>query len=127
MTVVNATGQTGGKIGDFDILVDDDGKAYQVRTGNIIRQLSDDYLNVQGNQSGFTPPKSLKCGCEGPTFFKHEGTYYITLGSGCCACKGGSSIHVFSAPKPLGPYTYIGDIGTIAGLHQCFTGRFLAD
>eukprot|EP01043_Picozoa_sp_COSAG02_P045718 COSAG02_NODE_4211_length_5625_cov_8.798950_2_plen_298_part_00 len=114
-TVVNATGQTGGKIGDFDILVDDDGKAYQVRTGNIIQQLSDDFLNVQGNQSGFTPPRSLKCGCEGPTFFKHAATYYITLGSGCCACKGGSSIHVFSAPTPLGPYTYRSDIGTIPG------------
>ena len=47
-TVVNATGQTGGKIGDFDLLVDDDGKAYQVRTGNIIEQLTDDYLNGSG-------------------------------------------------------------------------------
>ena len=45
--VVNATGQSGGKIGDFDILVDDDGAAYQVRTGNIIQPLSDDYLGVQ--------------------------------------------------------------------------------
>eukprot|EP01050_Picozoa_sp_SAG11_P030602 SAG11_NODE_9128_length_940_cov_0.956005_2_plen_117_part_00 len=62
---------------------------HQVRTGNIIQQLADDYLNVQGNATSFTPPASLKCGCEGPTFFKHAKTYFITLGSGCCACKGG--------------------------------------
>jgi beta-xylosidase len=115
-TVVNATGQTGGKIGDFDLLVDDDGKAFQVRTGNIITQLSDDYLGVQGNATSFEPPKSLHCGCEGPTFFKHGGTYYITLGTGCCACKGGSSIFVFSASAPLGPYTYQSDIATIPGI-----------
>jgi hypothetical protein len=114
-TVVNATGQTGGKIGDFDILVDDNGAAYQVRTGNIIQQLTPDYLGVQGNASSFSPPKALKCGCEGPVFFKHQNVYYITLGSGCCACKGGSTIFVFSSSSPMGPYTYQSDIGTVPG------------
>ena len=48
-------------------------------------------------------------------FFKRSGRYYILTGSGCCACKGGSSIDVFVASAPLGPYQYLGDVGSVPG------------
>ena len=44
--------------------------------------------------------------------FKQNGTYYITAGTGCCACIGGSSIYVLTAPSPAGPWTYRGDVGS---------------
>ena len=36
-------------------------------------------------------------------------------GSGCCACLGGSTVYVLSAPSPAGPYTFQGDIGSVPG------------
>ena len=34
----------------------------------------------------------------GDVCFKRDGVYYILPGTGCCACVGGSSIEVFTAP-----------------------------
>ena len=48
----------------------------------------------------------------GPVFFKRGSTYYILPGTGCCACKGGSSIFVFTSEHPLGPYRFRGDVGS---------------
>ena len=45
-------------------------------------------------------------------FFKRAGRYYVITGSSCCACKGGSSMDVFVASAPMGPYTYLGDVGS---------------
>ena len=44
-------------------------------------------------------------------FFQRGQLFYILGGTTCCACKGGSSIYVFMAPHPLGPWRYAGDIG----------------
>jgi len=44
--------------------------------------------------------------------FKRNSTYYLLAGLGCCACKGGSNIVVYSAPSPLGPFTLQGDVGS---------------
>lgn len=44
---------------------------------------------------------------------KHPaGTYYVLAGTGCCACIGGSTIYVQSAPSLAGPWTYQGDVGS---------------
>ena len=48
---------------------------------------------------------------EGPVFFKRNNVYYILAGTTCCACRGGSSIFVFAASTPLGPWKYMGDVG----------------
>ena len=95
--------------GDFDIFVDDDMKAYHVRDGFVIEQLTDDYLGGSGKVATFTTPEHS----EGPVFFKgFNGIYYILPGTVCCSCKGGSSIYVYaSKTSPLGPYKYLGDIG----------------
>ena len=109
-TTVNNSVQmsTKDKIGDFDIFVDDDKIAYHVRTGFSIEKLNDDYTGVTGESYHFTTPKAA----EGPVFFKNKNTYYILPGTSCCACIGGSSVFVFASHSPLGPYKFLGDIGS---------------
>ena len=69
--------------------MDDDGKAYHVRTGVVIEELTADMCNVTGRFYAFSDS-----GVEGPSMFKRGGTYYLTLGEGCCACRGGSNVVV---------------------------------
>jgi len=100
-----------GRVGDYNIFVDDDGKAYHVRTGFDIVQLTDDYTAGAMHIGSFTTPRAS----EGPTMFKRDGTYYVTAGSGCCACIGGSTIYVLASPSPAGPWHYQGDVGSVPG------------
>ena len=44
--------------------------------------------------------------------FKRDGVYYLLAGLGCCACKGGSNVVVYTAPSPLGPFSLQGDVGS---------------
>jgi len=37
--------------------------------------------------------------------FKRNGSYYLLIGSGCCACIGGASIIYMYAPTPFGPFS----------------------
>jgi hypothetical protein len=48
---------------------------------------------------------------EGPAMFKRGEVYYISVGVGCCACRGGSSVQIWQASTPLGPYSLQGDVG----------------
>ena len=72
------------KKGDFNIFVDDDGKAYHVRTGFDIVKLNANFTGPEEHVASFSTPLAS----EGPAFFKRDGTYYITAGTGCCACIG---------------------------------------
>ena len=111
-TVVNSTRMSGpgrkDNSGDFNILIDRDGAAFHVRDGFVVERLTDDYLHGSGVFGSFSPPRHS----EGPVFFRRGGSYYILTGSACCACKGGASVDVFVASAPLGPYRYLGDIGS---------------
>ena len=111
--VVNSTkmhgpGGRSDNAGDFQILVDDDGAAYHVRDAFVVERLADDYLSGTGVYGVFRPTRES----EGPVFFKRDKRYYVITGSACCACKGGSSMDVFVADKPLGPYKSLGDVGS---------------
>ena len=97
----------GGRIGDYDIFVDDDGSAYHARTGLTIERLNASYTGVTGDAVNI--PNG---GVEGPSLFKRGGTYFLLVGVGCCACRGGSNVVVYTAPAPMGPYTLQGDIGS---------------
>lgn len=97
-----------GRVGDYNIFIDDDDKAYHVRTGFDIVLLNDNYTAPAKQVASFSTPKPS----EGPTMFKHNGIYYITAGTGCCACLGGSNVYVLSASSPAGPWTFQGDIGS---------------
>ena len=83
-----------------NIFVDDDGAAYHVRTGFDIVRLNDEYTAAASHVAAFSTPKPS----EGPTMFKREGAYYITAGTGCCACIGGSTIYVDMADSPVSVY-----------------------
>ena len=112
VTVSNSTkmpgkGRSDGA-GDFNILVDDDGSAYHVRDGFVIVKLDPTFTKGTDAVGYLKTPKPS----EGPVFFKRQGLYYILPGTGCCGCRGGSSIYVFTATNPLGPYTYRGEIGS---------------
>ena len=101
-----------GRIGDYTIFVDDDGKAYHTRTGFDIVELDETYTKPASLVASFNTPKAS----EGPTMFKRNGTYYVTAGTGCCACIGGSSVYVLSAPSIKGPWTFMGDVGSNPGV-----------
>jgi hypothetical protein len=109
--------------GDFDLLVDSDGTAYHVQTttndpnatrGFAITVLDQTYTApaLPRRTISFKAPKPA----EGPVFFKRAGSYYILGGTTCCACKGGSSIYVFRSPAPLGPWSFVGDVGSVPGV-----------
>lgn len=97
-----------GRVGDFDIFIDDDGSAYHVRTGFDVVKLNDDFTGPAEYMSSFKTPRDS----EGPVMFKRNDRYYVLAGSACCACIGGSSIYVLSATSLAGPWSYHGDIGS---------------
>lgn len=105
---INVTMPGSGRVGDFNIFVDDDGAAYHVRTGFDIVRLNANFTGAAEHVASFTTPKNS----EGPAMFKRQGTYYVTAGTECCACIGGSAIYVLSAPSPEGPWTYQGEVGS---------------
>ena len=102
----------GGSQGDFDIFVDDDGKAYIVNTfysSFCIEQLSEDFTGGTGKTTrviAMDPTiKGHPKGDEAPTLFKRNSLYYLTYASGCCGCKGGSVTWQHTSASPLGPWT----------------------
>ena len=96
-----------GRVGDYDLFIDEDGTAYHVRTGLVVSKLTKEYLAGTGDVYELSSPN-----VEGPAMFKRKGVYYLLVGEGCCACRGGSNIIVYTALHPLGPYTMQGDVGS---------------
>lgn len=97
-----------GRVGDYDVFVDpDSGRGYHVRTGITIQPLDSTMSKPEG--AAVDVPHS---GVEGPAMFKRFGVYYLLVGAGCCACRGGSNVIVYTAPAPLGPWTLQGDVGS---------------
>ncbi len=94
------------KPGDLDLLVDDDATAYLIYTSIAedhavsVEKLTDDYLRSTKENGGV-----LAKDCEAPALIKRGGTYYALFDYCCCACPQGSGVRVYTASKPLGPYT----------------------
>jgi len=95
-----------GRIGDFDLFVDDDGIAYHIRTGLTVVQLSADFT------SPTTLMSEIPTTNEAPVMFKRKNMYYAMTGKDCCYCLGGSNNMYWSAPSLKGPWKYIGDVGS---------------
>lgn len=99
------------KPGDLNLLVDDDGSAYIIYTtiadkhSISIDKLTPDYLSSTLQNSGF-----LGSGSEAPAIFKRGKLYYALFDKTCCFGPEGSGARVFTAEKPLGPYTERGNI-----------------
>jgi len=102
-----------GRVGDYDIFVDiPSGRGYHVRTGLSIQPLDSTLSKPEG---GAVDVPNL--GVEGPAMLKRNGIYYLLVGEGCCACRGGSNVVVYTAPNPLGPWIHRGDVGSNSSGH----------
>ena len=96
-------------------MVDDDGTAYHVQTTTNDPNATRGFT-LTALDASFTAPASPRRSAtfvapkpaEGPVLFRRgAGEYYLLGGTTCCACKGGSSIYVFRAPAPLGPWRFV--------------------
>lgn len=65
-------------------------------------KLSSDFTNVTELVSEF------RSGDEAPVMFKHDGKYYVLIGSDCCYCTGGSNTIVMMATTLRGPWISLG-------------------
>jgi hypothetical protein len=109
--------------GDFGLFVDDDGTGYitysfcppnidwSARTEPIkhhqicVEKLRPDYL---GSTMESTEP--IAGNVEAPAMFKRHGVYYLLFDNTCCFGADGSGARVYTASKPMGPFTYRGNI-----------------
>jgi hypothetical protein len=92
--------------GDLGLFADTDGAGYVIYTSIAknhaisIEKLSEDYLASTQENSGV-----LGTNCEAPVLFKRQGIYYALFDNCCCFCPQGSGVRIYTASKPLGPYT----------------------
>jgi len=93
------------------IWVEDDGTAYVIYTSinpgpglsnhrASIEKLTPDYLHTTGENYGLFPEDYI----EGAILFKRKGIYYVTYGSCCCFCRGGSGLVAYSSTNITGPW-----------------------
>ena len=98
-----------GRVGDYDVFVDPaSGDAFHIRTGLSIQRLARGNFSAPAGDAVDVP----NGGVEGPAMFYRQGKYYMLAGLGCCACRGGSNVLVYTAPSPLGPFALRGDAGS---------------
>jgi hypothetical protein len=114
------------QVGDMSLFVDDDGTCYLVQSDGMagfgvqvepiphhqvcVEKLTPDYLGTTGEITGFVTGN-----CEGPSMFKRGNTYYLLTDNTCCYCPEGTGVRVYTAPSPMGPFTYRGNINVQAG------------
>ena len=128
LVVRNVTTLAHAAVGDFDILLDDDGaSAFMIYTSHIfgpgpahlmsVERLAPGFMASTGENSGFFGD----AGVEAPTLWRRGDTYHASFGGTCCFCAEGSDAIGYTAPAPLGPWTRRGVIGGGAS-----TGRIRA-
>lgn len=99
-------------VGDFSLLLDDDGAAYMLYSANHhcqIERLEADFLSSSWASTGATSGV-LPHGNEAPALFKRGPVYWALVSESCCYCREGAKVHAFSAAAPLGPWSYVGEI-----------------
>eukprot|EP00756_Hemistasia_phaeocysticola_P055694 Hpha_TRINITY_DN31661_c0_g1::TRINITY_DN31661_c0_g1_i1::g.29203::m.29203 len=96
--------------GDFALFVDDDDKAYIMYNsydklfGMSVDLLTDDYTTSTRNNSGFFCSMS-----EAPVMIKTGPELYLGIaGPLCCFCEAGSTLPLYAAKSPLGPWRHTG-------------------
>lgn len=99
-------------IGDFSVWADDDGAGYMLYSSHAhcqVEELTDDYLSSTWATTSRSSPV-FPHGNEAPALFKREGRWFALVSESCCYCEAGGKVHAYSAEKPLGPWTYLGEI-----------------
>lgn len=110
---IHFTLQTTNAVGKYSVvdcnalMVDDDGTAYLAYTSEAedhkvsIEQLSSNFSSiVPGENKGLFPDRYI----EGAILFKRGTTYYVSYGSCCCFCRGGSGAVVYKSQSINGPW-----------------------
>lgn len=97
--------------GDFDLVVDDDGKAYRyfsrVHSELVVADLDDDYLDVTGHYSTHLPFGAPPLVREAPAHFRRRGRHYV-ITSGTTGYHPNPSL-VATARTHHGPWEVLGD------------------
>ena len=93
---------------DMTLFVDDDGKAYQIRSAESnsvihISELTDDFLDFSGKYVRAFVGRRM----EAPAIFKKDGLYYF-MGSGCTGWRPNEARSAV-APSIWGPWTELGN------------------
>jgi len=81
--------------------------------GQNIEELTSDYSTVVPGQHPTRIGQDICTrpgGCAAPLMFTRENIYYALFGHSCRCCAAGSELFVYSAPHPLGPYTFQSDV-----------------
>ena len=109
--------------GDLGLFVDDDGTGYITysfceKNGNwlattepithhqiCVEKLAPDYLS-----STMESTDPVAGNVESPALFKRNNVFYLLFDNTCCFGADGSGARVYTAPTPLGPFTYRGNI-----------------
>lgn len=97
-------------LGDFNLFVDDDNRAYIVYTSLAdhtisVERLTDDFMGSLQINSGIILPSAEAC-----SMFKRNDVYYVLADKMCQFCTEGSGAQVFTSANPMGPYSYRGNI-----------------
>jgi len=105
----NVSGYWGNKVDGNALFIDDDHTAYlcytSMSSGQGGHRVSIDKLNAD-----FTASTNENYGLfaedyvEGAILFKRNGVYYVTYGSCCCFCRGGSGVVVYASTNITGPW-----------------------
>jgi hypothetical protein len=119
----NVTGVAYSELPDAPaVFVDDDGAGYLAFTHegshiNSVKALAPDLLRpLPAVSAQIGPPNN-----EGVFMFKREGRYYVGFGSCCCFCAGGSTVDLYVAAAPLGPYAHLATVAN-ASVWRAQTG-----
>jgi len=103
-----------GKYKDVDcngLFVDDNGTGYIIYSAIdadhkvSIEKLTPDFLGLTGDNFGLFPDRYV----EGPILFKRNNLYYVSYGSCCCFCRGGSGAIFFVSESITGPWKRLGN------------------
>jgi hypothetical protein len=106
---------TRSKVGDFNLMVDDDGQAYIVYNTIEGHRIFVERLNADFTGSSGQSSDEIVGGSEGSSLFKRQGRYYLLTDQTCCFCGEGSGARVYVSDQPLSGYAYRGNINRYAG------------
>jgi Glycosyl hydrolases family 43 len=103
------------KVGDFNLLVDDDQTAYICYNTIEGHRIFVEKLNADYTASTLEVSDKIDDGCEASAMFKRNDTYYMLTDVACCFCGEGTGAKVFTSKNPLKGWTYRGNMNRFSG------------
>ncbi len=113
-------------VGDFNLFVDEDNKAYlSYNTINghklSVEELDDTYLQSTMKNGGFIAEH-----CEAGSIFRRDKNYYLLTDYTCCFCTQGSGARVYISEKPMSGFVYKNNINRNSGSkHSALIDRII--